>query len=695
MSAETEPERRDLFKNSVIVMLTLVSVFAALVTFLQNYASLSSSDLAQRSSFSAVDATGLYFRSGLTAAQGTDVLQRYQEFVQRSVRADTKARALRMGGEAALAAEYDLEADRWRQAADRVATSDPLLAEFGQDLAWYNEELSRDAYREEEKEHTLLEQSRVWSSKANGYVAVLSSLSVALFLAGLSLTLSSRLRYLLALSALGLTLACGAWVLAILFSPVPVVPDEAIERFVEGRIQYTLATSRGEDGSGSLDAFDAALELAPNYGRALFYRSLANTDSTLLAKHLDTQQAIDDARRAIELGNHTSPVYGNLGWLYYLNGQYRSALEHTERALEMSGDDCYLAFNHGLIRLALSQPEAARDAYTVAIDCAQRESSDAVFNYYMDVGVTDLVELAAARPDLGDTLNPAIERLKEALAQVRLYGMLQDAEVEAKFGSISFGGAVDSGDIVQDLASEFPQSATIVYAQLTFENVKPESRWLTRWVLDGEEYLSRAYDSWIYGESGTTWISLYNYGGLTSGTYTLDVFVEGQLVTSGQVTVLPGDLPPMTYFSSTGVGVTISYPTTWNVTDLADNEVSVVAARNPASADFFGVTAWVASTGTDEDVFQLFDLYLDALEQDREGFSAEAREAFTLAERDGWLNYYEYTNASGELIQGALSGVVDADSLLTYIVVIEARDAEWDEQVEMFNVMLERMTIDQ
>jgi tetratricopeptide (TPR) repeat protein len=694
MSTESEAEKRDPFKNGVIVMLTLVSVFAALVTFLQNYASLSSSDLAQRSSFNAVNATGLFFRSGLTTAQGTDVLQRYEDYIQRSVRADTKARALRMGGQAELAAEYDLDADRWRQAAAQAEASDPLLAEFGQDLALYNEELSRDAYREEEREHTLLEQARAWSGKANAYVAVLSTLSVSLFLAGLSLTLGSRLRYFLALSALGLTLACGVWVLVILFSPVPSVPDEAIERFVEGRIQYTLASSRGEDATEALAEFDAALELAPAYGRAQFYRSLTNTDSSLIDKHLDTQQAIDDALRAIELGNESSPVFGNLGWLYYLNGQYRSALDNTLQALGMSSDDCYLAFNHGLILLALGQPREAESAYTVAIDCAQRQSSDAVFNSYMDIGVTDLTELAAARPDLGDTLNPATDRLKEALAQVRLYGALSSVEVTAEFGPVSFGGSVDSDDIVQDLATEYPQSATIFYAQLSFENMVPESRWMTRWVLDGEEYLSRVYDNWIYGESGTTWISLYNFGGLTSGTYTLDVFVDGQLVTSGQAVVLPGNLPPMTYYSSTGVGVTISYPRTWNVTDLADNEVSVVAARNPNSADFLGVTAWVSGTGTDEDVFQLFDLYLDALEQEREDFSAEDREPYTLAALDGWINYYEYADVAGELIQGALAGVVDSEHELTFIVVLEARDADWDAQLEMFNVMLDRITID-
>ena len=165
MSSEPETEKPDVFKNSVIVMLTLVSVFAALVTFLQNYAGLRSSDLAQRSGFNAVDATGLYFRAGLTAAQGTDALQRWEEYVQRSVRADTKARALRMGGQGALAADYDLDATRWEDAAGQVITSDPLLADYDQDLARYTEDLSRDAYRQEEREHTQLEQSRAWSDK--------------------------------------------------------------------------------------------------------------------------------------------------------------------------------------------------------------------------------------------------------------------------------------------------------------------------------------------------------------------------------------------------------------------------------------------------------------------------------------------------------------------------------------------------
>src|SRR5258708_38727321 len=89
-----KPEKRDYFKAGVIVLLTLVSVFAASVTFLENYASLRSSDLAEQSSFTAVNSTGLYFSAGLQAAKGADDLQRYGDAGQRAVQADTKAKAL-------------------------------------------------------------------------------------------------------------------------------------------------------------------------------------------------------------------------------------------------------------------------------------------------------------------------------------------------------------------------------------------------------------------------------------------------------------------------------------------------------------------------------------------------------------------------------------------------------------------------
>jgi tetratricopeptide (TPR) repeat protein len=692
--AETKkPERPNYFKNGVIVMLTLISVFGALVTFLQNYASLRSSDLGEQSSFKAVNSTGLYFSAGLASAQGTDALQRHEDDIQRAVRADTKARALRMGGKAELAAEYDLDAQRWQQAADQVATRNPLLSDFNSDQALYHETLARDGYVEEEREHTLLDQSRVWSDKANGYVAVLSTLSVALFLAGLSLTLTSVLRYFLAVAAAALTVACTVWVLILLISAVPRIPEDAIQQFVDGRVKYTLDNQNGVDATDAIADFDIALQKAPAYGRAYFYRSLANTDSSLIDRHLDTQRAIDDGLKAIELGNQSSPVYGNLGWLYYINGQYNLALANTETALAMSPNDCYLPFNHGLILLALAKPAEADAAYTEAIDCAQRQSSESNFNYYMDVGVKDLNELAQARADMGDTLLPAIQRLKESLAQLRMYGTLTPADTTAEFGAVTFGSSVNSDNVVLGVAEEFPQSTTVLYAQLTYSGMRAEDRWMARWLLNGQEYLTTVYETWDYGDKGTAWVSVFNNAGLNAGTYDLDIFVNGHRVTSGRTVVLPGDLPPMTSYNSTGVGASISYPQTWAVTDIADNEVSIVAARDPANPTFLGVTVWLATTGTDDDIFQLFQLYLDAVKTDSPDLVTEQRETSTVAGRPGWVNPYHYTNKDGQAIRGELAGVITADKKYTFIVVIETHAEDWDRQLSLFSVMLDRMTI--
>lgn len=694
MSEAPASARPNVFRNTVIVMLTLISVFASLVTFLQNHASLRSSDLAQQSSFNAVNATGLFFRAGLEAAQGTDVQQRYEDYVQRSVRADTKSRALMMGAQPELAAQYSRDAERWRLAAEEVSASNPLLVEFGQDAIRYRERLSREAYVEEEREHTLLDQSRAWSNKANGYVAVLSTLSVALFLSGLSLTLGSRLRILLAVSGAGLTTLCAAWVLLIFFTPVPLIPDDAIQAFVDGRIRYNVALAYDEDLNAARRDFNDAIELAPDYGRAYFYRSLTHTDASVLTRAGDTQQGIDDALKAIALGNESTPVLGNLGWLYYLNGQYNSALQYTEAAWSNSPQDCYLAFNNGLILMALQNQAEGEATYDQAIDCALRQSSEARFRSDMDTGVQKLNELAEIRDDLADSLEPAIIRLKEALAAVVMYGDLQDNEVRATFGDVTFGSDVDENNIVQDVKEQFPQNARIIYAQLEYENMDADSRWLTRWLLNGEEYLTTPYDAWAYGESGTAWVSVFNNGGLNSGTYELDVFVDGRLVTRDTVIVQRGLLPPMFYFESTAVGVTLSYPLAWNVTEIADNEVSVVAARDADTDTFFGVTAWIADTGTDEDVFELFDLYLDALETTTTEFTKEDRVAFEVAGRDGWLNYYSYTNSAGEPIEGALAGALSNGEDLAFIMIVESHADDWDRQVDVFNAMLERITFD-
>jgi hypothetical protein len=101
----------------------------------------------------------------------------------------------------------------------------------------------------------------------------------------------------------------------------------------------------------------------------------------------------------------SSPVYGNLGWLYYQ--RHTAALEYTQQALSMSPDDLPALQQrpdaHGLERLTrLLTPTPARltaPSARAATPCSMLYGR----------GVTDLAELAAARPDQ-HTLDPAVTR---------------------------------------------------------------------------------------------------------------------------------------------------------------------------------------------------------------------------------------------------------------------------------------------
>ena len=251
--------------------------------------------------------------------------------------------------------------------------------------------------------------------------------------------------------------------------------------------------------------------------------------------------------------------------------------------------------------------------------------------------------------------------------------------------------SLNTENYVTGIADQFPQTTTILYAQLKYKGMQKEDTWIARWLLNGHEYLTTVYPTWDYGAGGGAWVSVYNNAGLNSGAYHLDIFVNGQLLTSGDAVVLPGQLPPMSYYSSYDVGVIVSYPETWTTTDLADNEVSVVAARDPHSPSFFGVTAWVATT--DSQIFNLFQLYLDAVKKEAQDLSSQPRVDATVAGLPGWRQDYTYTDKDGQAIRGTLAGVLDGKQKYGYIVDIEARSEDWAALQDVFEVMLNRAQI--
>jgi hypothetical protein len=177
----------------------------------------------------------------------------------------------------------------------------------------------------------------------------------------------------------------------------------------------------------------------------------------------------------------------------------------------------------------------------------------------------------------------------------------------------------------------------------------------------------------------------------------LDIFVEGNLVASSRFTVQPGKLPNMSEYTSTDVGVTINYPSDWKIIDLADNEVSVIAARDPKNATFFyGVVAYQAITETEAAaISSLFDLYFGVEEKAFKDFKSEEAESFIIADKEGLIRYYTYTDAKGTPIQGAVAGVLNSVKDTVFLLTIETHADDWTPNLDLFNVMLSRITINE
>ena len=97
-------------------------------------------------------------------------------------------------------------------------------------------------------------------------------------------------------------------------------------------------------------------------------------------------------------------------------------------------------------------------------------------------------------------------------------------------------GVTDDGQPI-DVVTEFPQGMTTVYAFASYEGMSDGAQSVSIWYLDGEEATRNDFD-WNLGESGATWIAnLENEDGLQPGRYGWELYVEGELATSGSFAV--------------------------------------------------------------------------------------------------------------------------------------------------------------
>ena len=255
----------------------------------------------------------------------------------------------------------------------------------------------------------LADRADDFGSKADSYVAVLAVLAVALFLLGLSLTVTSRARKFLVVPGLVIGVVCVAWTLVISLGDTTDVSDQAIRITAEG----SRLAAQG-NGEAAITQFDRAIENSPEFAAAFARRSDAHFEagstqtSTGYISFVTNEardRSIADGERALELGARDATLLSDLGFTLFLDSQFDRAAELTTEAVEGNDDLAVLWFNLGVIELARGNEGAAEDAYQEGMEILADEPDAFVRSEILSAARNDLVllrDLSGADDDGAD-----------------------------------------------------------------------------------------------------------------------------------------------------------------------------------------------------------------------------------------------------------------------------------------------------
>jgi len=99
------------------------------------------------------------------------------------------------------------------------------------------------------------------------------------------------------------------------------------------------------------------------------------------------------------------------------------------------------------------------------------------------------------------------------------------------FGPIQFASGVTDDVVPVGAATSFTAGTSEVYAIFPFINMRDGQAWRREWLYNGAITAERDLE-WEEGQDGITYASLIDDEGLDTGSYALNLYIEGQLVRS-------------------------------------------------------------------------------------------------------------------------------------------------------------------
>jgi tetratricopeptide (TPR) repeat protein len=549
MNGEDKNSHR--FDNLVTVLIASTAVWVAITAFLQNVASNTSDQARRRAQQHVIEATKLEINGSIRASY------EYQGAYQAWYELDLEA----------INAEQNEDPDaveQYRELQRRIMSLSALLGpEYFKDPEGGFPEFARYEAETYLVEATLLSETYLAEAElgnatdnvADALIVQITLLTVTLSLYGLSLALKGRMRWLFVTVGSGIVVFCMLWLglSALELLVAPEVNQQSIAAYAEG---IGLAHQGRRDEA--LENFTLAIRENPGYAKAYYQRALVYYDKG------DLESAIAEMEAARARGLDDTTLNWNLGWLYYLTGQYANAIEANNRILDRDPTVIGVRANQALNYLAMGDMASSREQYDLLIREAERQVHEtqpsASLWYYMDAAALDLQNLLdeldgsprawgeapAAASISGDpeaVRTFALEqmrRIKEAVVALEYTGQLPQTGGVMEVQSFAVGlaeGFDDNGQIVGFKPANnatIPSGEDSFYVEFTHQGPPPKQLIWKIYFNGYEAHSLRTVSNRDIGESGISyWAFGYkdiNVFILAKGEYTVELYADNILV---------------------------------------------------------------------------------------------------------------------------------------------------------------------
>ena len=358
-----------------------------------------------------------------------------------------------------------------------------------------------------------------------------------------------------------------------------------MDAYAEGQAAFHLAAA-GSDSDQRLDDYDMAITkfgealfFHPDYANALTARAETYVDKGLLQFQSFEEPAMESFKAAVadykdaqSRGHDDASSYWNLGWVYYLMGEFDNAVIADQRALQLDPSLFGVRSNLGLAYLASNRYDDGEREITKAADDAARsiiaalvakqeppasswslleaigvdldnlwmrmDGKDLPFNEAPSSAVVkDLDKVKAKAAELRDR----VANLTVSLEETGKLPATTAPTAKATFTTVTSLGTRSSDRSVR--GPDLPNETTGVEVQFRYEGMRQGQKVLWRVFHNGQQdRLLGRHRTWDLNTSGTGSFSMsYAYSTLyhfSPGHYVVELFIDQQLVGRTNFTVL-------------------------------------------------------------------------------------------------------------------------------------------------------------